>query len=72
MSNEPLPEDLQKLVNLDWPKYKAEHSKHPPIPNSKRAAQFTPFAALKGMDHIYTDTEKEHLEEVSRWDNRKY
>lgn len=72
MSNEPLPDDLKKLANLDWPAYKVKHSKRPPMPNSKRAAQFAPFAALKGMDHIYTDTDKEHLEEVSKWDNRKY
>ena len=72
MSDEQLPEELKKIVNMDYETYRTTYAKRPPMPNAKRAAQFTPFAALKGMDHIYTDTGKEHLEGIGKWDNRKY
>ena len=73
MANEPLPDRYKKVLNLDYPKYKAEHaSKHPPMPSAKRAAQFAAFKALDGMDHIYSDTEKEHTAQLSKWENREY
>ncbi len=73
MANEPLPENYKKILNLDYPKYKAERmSKRPQMPNAKRAAQFAAFKALDGMDHIYTDAEKENLAQLSKWENRKY
>ena len=73
MANEPLPERYKKVLNLDYPKYKAEHlSKHPPMQNAKRAAQFSAFKALTGMDNIYSETEKEHTAQLSKWENREY
>ncbi len=73
MANEPLPDRYKKVLNLDYPKYKAEHaSKHPPMPNAKRAAQFAAFKALDGMDHIYSDMEKEHTAQLGKWENREY
>lgn len=73
MANEPLPEKYKQLVDFDYPKHKAEHAtKRPPMPISKRAAQFSAFKALNGMDHIYTDAEKEHKKSLEEWENRKY
>lgn len=61
------------VQQIEKPKYKAEHpSKHPPMPNAKRAAQFSAFKALTGMDSIYSETEKEHTAQLSKWENRKY
>ncbi len=73
MANEPLPERYKKILDFDYREYKIQNmSKHPQMPNAKRAAQFSAFKALAGMDHIYTDTERESVARISKWENRKY
>ena len=47
--NELLPDKYKAVLHLDYSKYRAEHpSKHPPMSNAKRAAQFSAFKALGG------------------------
>ncbi len=48
------PEDYKDLLEI------AYHgtTTHIPMAMSKRAAQFSPFAALTGMDRMYEETEQ--------------
>ena len=36
--------------------------KHPPMPMAKRAAQFAPFAALKGYEEAIKEAERKNEE----------
>lgn len=67
MANEPLPERYKQVLNFNYREYKKQNmSKRPQMPNTKRAAQFSAFKALAGMDHIYTDTERESTARISK------
>ena len=52
-------EKYQDIINL--PHHQSRT--HPHMPNSERAAQFSPFAALKGYD--------DEIEETARWTDDK-
>ena len=53
-------EDYADIVNLPRP----EPQNHQRMPLAKRAAQFTPFAALTGFDKVVAETIRQHEESI--------
>ncbi len=45
--------------------------KHPPMDIQKRAAQFSPFAALTGHSEAIRETEVQHLAELEKNRNQR-
>ena len=57
------PKDYADIINLPRP----EPVTRPRMPMEKRAAQFSPFAALSGYGEIVQKTIREHEELVEEW-----
>lgn len=51
------------IINLDRPK-----SNHPKMPLEKRAAQFSPFAALTGYDDMIEDVSRIKFNKIESYD----
>lgn len=58
-------EDYADIINLPRP----EPHCHPRMPMEKRAAQFSPFAALTGYEEVVEKTAQEHEDQVNNTTN---
>lgn len=52
----------QDIIHLPHPGY----GQHPPMSLSKRAAQFSPFAAVVGHEEALKETARDYLEQLSK------
>ncbi len=48
-------ENYSDMIDMDYPSFR----KHPIMDNKERAAQFAPFAALRGYDEVIMETYRE-------------
>ncbi|BAL85035.1 hypothetical protein SELR_pSRC102280 (plasmid) [Selenomonas ruminantium subsp. lactilytica TAM6421] len=53
-------EDYADIINLPRPELRC----HPRMPMEKRAAQFSPFAALTGYDKVVAETVRKHEDNI--------